>query len=61
MLGGCATASPVTERPGEYCALYAPIRSPRSLAIADPETDAQIQANNARWLCVCEGDCGDAP
>ena len=59
MLTGCATVSPVIDVP-EFCTLYDPVYTPRSLAPIYPAVDAQIQANNARWLCLCEGDCPGA-
>lgn len=56
MLGGCGAGSSAIEM-SEFCALYDPIYAPRAHAATYPAVDAQIQANNARWLCLCDGDC----
>lgn len=56
MLSACGAGSSVIEM-AEFCALYDPIYTPRAHASGYPAVDAQIQANNATWLCLCEGDC----
>lgn len=50
-LGGCALGSSVTS---EYCLIANPITFSESDTVG---TQAQIHRHNAKWVCVCEGEC----
>lgn len=51
LLAGCASVSSAAS---EFCQIAEPI----TWAEADTqETLRQIHRHNAKWLCVCEGDC----
>lgn len=53
---GCVTGS--TGPVNSYCAVASAISFDSK---ADtPETVAQIEAHNSRWVCLCEGDCPKA-
>lgn len=46
---------PTPALPNSYCKLAAPIGYDG--ALDTPETVAQIEQHNSKWVCVCEGDC----
>ena len=51
LLPGCASVSSAAS---EFCQIAEPI----TWAEADTqETRQQIHRHNAKWMCVCEGDC----
>jgi hypothetical protein len=51
---GCATDSTALVV-SDYCRIAKPIAYDG--AKDTPETVAEIEAHNSRWVCVCEEDC----
>ena len=52
-LSGCATVSTVPVN--SYCAIAKPITYDATQDT--PETVAEIEAHNSRFICLCEQDC----
>ncbi len=51
-LAGCGTGSPAPA--GEFCRIYQPIYDS---AADTPGTRAQVLRENAKYECLCDGDC----
>lgn len=52
---GCVTASTAPAVVSDYCKIAAPISYDTERDT--PETVAEIEAHNSKWVCVCEDDC----
>ena len=53
-MSGCATDSTALVV-SDYCRIAKPIAYDG--AKDTPETAAEIEVHNSRWVCVCDGDC----
>lgn len=54
-LSGCAVGSTVPAVVSDYCRIAVPIGY--DMKIDSPETVAEIEQHNSKWVCVCENDC----
>lgn len=52
---GCATVSTAPAVVSDYCQIATPISYDTERD--SPETVAEIEAHNSKWVCVCEDDC----
>lgn len=58
-LSGCAHGSTAPVIVSDYCTIAAPISF--DSAVDSPETVAEIEKHNSKWVCVCEDDCPQKP
>lgn len=54
-LSGCAVGSTAPAVVSDYCRIAKPISYDTD--IDSPETKAEIEEHNSKWVCVCENDC----
>lgn len=61
VISACESASVAVPPPaieGDYCRIATPIYY--DVDKDTPETVAQIEKHNSKWVCVCEKDCPQA-
>lgn len=58
-LTGCAIGSTAPAVVSDYCRIAKPISF--DTKIDSPETVAEIEEHNSKWVCVCENDCPKKP
>lgn len=59
VMSGCVAGSTAPAVVSDYCAIAKPIAYD---GLRDtPETVADIEAHNSKWVCVCENDCPKKP
>ena len=54
-LTGCVSGSTAPAVVSDYCRIAQPISY--DTKIDSPETVAEIEKHNSKWVCVCENDC----
>lgn len=58
-LSGCAGGLTAPAVVSDYCRIARPISY--DTKTDSPETVAEVEEHNSKWVCVCENDCPKKP